>query len=166
MWCVREVSARGGVTSHMISDIRHHQHFSLKRIIFSFSIALYGYHVIKTFQAYIQNTILGYHSQHHNIQSTPFNPYLNWGGGGQFDPPARNQRLPRDRRRSRQRLSWLFSFKSYASFDTKFAKSDHRREVTGRFVLARRPKFAQNPHFAYVCVQNTWKLLIFLNALK
>ena len=52
------------------------------------------------------------------------NPILT-GGGGQFDPPARNPRLPRDRRRSRQLLiafSWLFSFKSYASFDTKFAK--------------------------------------------
>ena len=37
------------------------------------------------------------------------------------------------------------------------------REVTQLFVLARRlSKFAQNPHFAYVSVQSTWKLLIFL----
>ena len=53
-----------------------------------------------------------------------FNPILTGGGGGQFDPPppVRNLRLPRNRHRSRHAFSWVFSFKSYASFDTKFAK--------------------------------------------
>ena len=55
---------------------------------------------------------------------------------------------------------------SYASFDTKFAKigpSVARSKVT-RTSAQNLPKIRM--HFAYVCVQNTWKLLIFLNALK
>ena len=50
-----------------------------------------------------------------------FKPYLNWGGGGQFDPPppVRNPATAADREDA---FSWVFSFKSYASFDTKFAK--------------------------------------------
>ena len=50
------------------------------------------------------------------------NPILTGGGGSIWPPPARNPRLPRDRRRSRHAFSWLISFKSCASFDTKFAK--------------------------------------------
>ena len=90
------------------------------------------------------------------------NPILTGGGGGQFDPPPCmiwNPRLPRDRRRSQH----AFSFKSYASFDTKFAKIGpwvaRSHDVLYSHVGT---KFAQNLHFAYVCVQNTWKLLIFL----
>ena len=96
-----------------------------------------------------------------------FNPYLNWGGG-QFDPPpARNPWLRRDRRWSRHAFSWLFSFKSYASFDTKFAKIGPSVARSRNFLYSHvGSKFAQNPHFAYVCVQNTWKLLIFLKCSK
>ena len=52
------------------------------------------------------------------------NPILTGGGGCQFDPPppVRNPQLPRDRRRLRHAFSWVFSFKFYASFDTKFGK--------------------------------------------
>ena len=93
-----------------------------------------------------------------------FNPILT-GGGGQFDPPVRNPRLPRDRRRSRHAFSWVFSFKSYASFDTKFAKigpsvarsHDVLYSHVGTKFL---PKICILHN--YVCVQNTWKLLIFL----
>ena len=64
-------------------------------------------------------------------------------------PPARNPRLPRDRRRSRYAFSWLFSFKSCASFDTKFAKIGpsvaRSRDVLYSHVGT---KFAQNLHFA------------------
>ena len=78
------------------------------------------------------------------------------GGGGQFDPPVWNLWLPRDRHRSWHTFSWDFSFKSYASFDTKFAKIGssvaRSRDVLYSHVGT---KFAQNPHFAYVCVQNT-----------
>ena len=78
-----------------------------------------------------------------------------------WPPPVRNPWLPRDCRRSRHAFSWLFSFKSYASFDSKFAKIGpsvaRSRDILYSHVGT---KFAQNPHFAYVCVQNTWKLLI------
>ena len=96
-----------------------------------------------------------------------FNPILTGGGGVNLTPPARNPRLPRDRRRSWHAFSWLFSFKSYASFDTKFAKIGpsvaRSRDVLYSHVGT---KFAQNLHFAYVCVQNTWILLIFLKCTK
>ena len=76
------------------------------------------------------------------------NPILT-GGGGQFDPPVRNPRLPRDRRRSRHAFSWVFSFKSYASFDIKFAKIGpsvaRSHDVLYSHVGT---KFAQNLHFA------------------
>ena len=93
---------------------------------------------------------------------------LTGGGGGQFDPPpARNPRLCRDRRWSRHAFSWLFSFKSCASFDTKFAKIGPSVARSRDFLYSHvGSKIAQNPHFAYVCVQNTWKLLIFLKCSK
>ena len=79
---------------------------------------------------------------------TRFNPILT-GGGSIWPPPARNPRLPRDRRRSRHAFSWLFSFKSCASFDTKFAKIGpsvaRSRDVLYSHVGT---KFAQNLHFA------------------
>ena len=91
------------------------------------------------------------------------NPILTGGGG----PPVRNPRLPRDRRRSRHVFSWVFSFKSYASFDTKFAKIGPSVARSHDVLYSHvGPKFAQNLHFAYVCVQNTWKLLIFLKCNK
>ena len=65
--------------------------------------------------------------------------------------------------RSKHASSWDFSFKSYASFETKFAKIGpsvaRSRDVLYSHVGT---KFAQNSHFAYVCVQNTWKLLVLL----
>ena len=94
-------------------------------------------------------------------------PILTGGGGVNLTPPVQNPRLPRDRRRSRHAFSWVFSFKSYASFDTKFAKIGpsvaRSHDVLYSHVGI---KFAQNLHFAYVCVQNTWKLLIFLKCTK
>ena len=81
--------------------------------------------------------------------SYQFNPILTGGGGSIWPPPARNPRLPRDRRRSRHAFSWLFSFKSCASFDTKFAKIGpsvaRSRDVLYLHVGT---KFAQNLHFA------------------
>ena len=99
--------------------------------------------------------------------SKSFNPILT-GGGGQFDPPpAQNPRLCRDRRCSRHAFSWLFSFKSYASFDTKFAKIGPSVARSRNFLYSHvGSKLAQNPYFAYVYVQNTWKLLIFLKCSK
>ena len=95
-----------------------------------------------------------------------FNPILT-GGGVNLTPPVRNPRLPRDRRRSRHAFSGVFSFRSSASFDTKFAKIGpsvaRSHDVLYSHVGT---KFAQNLHFAYVCVQNTWKLLIFLKCSK
>ena len=97
-----------------------------------------------------------------------FNPILTGGGGLIWPPPpVRNPRLPRDRRKSRHAFSWVFSFKSCASFDTKFAKIGpsvaRSHDVLYSHVGT---KLAQNLHFAYVCVQNTWKLLIFLKCTK
>ena len=84
-----------------------------------------------------------------------FNPILTGGGGGSIwppppvkigywppPPPVRNLWLPCDRCRSRHAFSWVFSFKSYASFDTKFAKigPSVARSHVWRFVLARRHK--------------------------
>ena len=86
-------------------------------------------------------------------------------GLGLTDPPP-----PRTKSATASRMQQIatqlfvtFSFKSYASFDTKFVKIG-RSVARSRDVLYSHigPKFAQNPHFAYVCVQNTWKLLIFL----
>ena len=94
------------------------------------------------------------------------NPILT-GGGSIWPPPARNPRLRRDRRWSRHAFLWLFSFKSYASFDTKFAKIGPSVARSRNFLYSHvGSKFAQNPHFAYVCVQNTWKLLIFKKCSK
>ena len=97
-----------------------------------------------------------------------FNPILTGGGGGvNLTPPARNPRLCRDCRWSRHAFSWLFSFKSYASFDTKFAKIGPSVARSHNFLYSHvGSKFAKNPHFAYVYVQNTWKLLIFLKCSK
>ena len=51
------------------------------------------------------------------------NPYPPGGGGGSNWPaPVRNPWLPCDHCRSRHAFSWVFSFKSFASFDTKFSK--------------------------------------------
>ena len=79
------------------------------------------------------------------------NPILT-GGGSIWPPPARNPRLPRDRHRSRHAFSWLFSFKSYASFDTKFAKIGpsvaRSRDVLYWHVG---PKFAQKSAFC-ICL--------------
>ena len=59
----------------------------------------------------------------------------------------------------------FLSFKSYASFDTKFAKIGPSVARSRNFLYSHvGSKFAQNPHFAYV--QNTWKLLIFLKCSK
>ena len=56
-----------------------------------------------------------------------------------------------------------FSFKSYASFDTQVVKIGPLVARSCDVLYSHvGTKFAQNPHFAYVCVQNTWKLLIFL----
>ena len=97
------------------------------------------------------------------INDISFNPILT-GGGVNLTPPLYEIR---DRRRSRRAFSWLFSFKSYTSFDTKFAKIGpsvaRSRDVLYSHVGT---KFAQNLHFAYVCVQNIWKLLIFLKCTK
>ena len=76
---------------------------------------------------------------------TSFNPILTGGGGGSIWPPYEI----RDRRRSRHAFSWVFSFKSYASFDAKFAKIG--REVTWRFVLARRHKICPKSAFC-ICL--------------
>ena len=102
------------------------------------------------------------------LRKQVLNRILTGGGGGSiWPPPVRNPRLPRVRRRSRHAFSWVFSFKSYASFDTKFAKIRpsvaRSHDVLYSHVGS---KFAQNLHFAYVCVQNTWKLLIFLKCSK
>ena len=88
-----------------------------------------------------------------------FNPILT--GGSIWPPPppppaARNPRLPRDRRRSRHTFSWLFSFKSYASFDTKFAKIGPSVARSCDILYSHvGTKFAQNPHFAYMFVYKT-----------
>ena len=103
------------------------------------------------------------------MSQTTFNPILTGGGGGVnlTPPPVRNQRLPRDRRRSQHAFSWVFSFKSYASFDTKFAKIGPSVARSHDVLFSHvGTKFAQNLHFAYVCVQNTWKLLIFFKCTK
>ena len=88
------------------------------------------------------------------------NPILT--GGVNLTPPVRNPRLPRDT------PFVTFSFKSYASFDTKFAKIGpsvaRSHDVLYSHVGT---KFAQKSAFCiYVCVQNTWKLLIFLKCTK
>ena len=93
-----------------------------------------------------------------------FNPILT--GEVTLTPPPPPPKIC-DRRRSRHTFSLLFSFKSYAYVDTKFAKIGtsvaRSRDVLYSHIGT---KFAQNPHFAYVCVQNTWKLLIFLKCTK
>ena len=95
-----------------------------------------------------------------------FNPILT-GGGSIWPPPARNPWLRRDRRCSRRVFLWLFSLKSYASFNTKFAKIGPSVARSRDFLYSHvGSKFAQNLYFAYVCVQNTWKLLIFLKCSK
>ena len=83
-----------------------------------------------------------------------FNPILTGGGGGvNLTPPAQNPRLPRDRRRSRHVFSWLFSFKSCASFDTKFAKIGpsvaRSRDVLYSHVGTNLPKICILHRFVY-----------------
>ena len=100
------------------------------------------------------------------------NPILTGGGGGvggrQFDPPPCTKSATVSRPPLiATRFSWLFSFKSNASFDTKFAKIGPSVARSHNFLYSHvSSKFAQNLHFAYVCVQNTWKLLIFLKCSK
>ena len=99
----------------------------------------------------------------------PFNPILT-GGGGQFDtPPARKSATTLATAADRDTpFHDLFSFKSCASFDTKFAKIGlsvaRSRDVLYSHVGT---KFAQNLHFCIGFVyKNTWKLLIFLKCTK
>ena len=91
-----------------------------------------------------------------------FNPILT--GGVNLTPPARNPRLPRDRRRSRRAFSWLYSFKSYASFDTSLWKSDHRSR--GHVMFCTRTSVQNLPKIRilhmFVYKTHVWKLLIFL----
>ena len=88
------------------------------------------------------------------------NLILTGGGGGQFDPPARNLRLPRDRRRSRHAFSLLFSFKSCASFDNKFAKIGpsvaRSRDVLYSHVGTILPKICILHRFVYKTHGNYW----------
>ena len=90
------------------------------------------------------------------IQSR-FNPILT-GGVNWYSPPPPLHEI-RD-------FSWLFAFKSYASFDTKFAKIEPSVARTRDILyLHVGTKFAQNPHFAYMFVYKK-KLLIFLKCIK
>ena len=103
--------------------------------------------------------------------NVPFNPYPTGGGGVNLTPPppVRNLWLPCDRRRSRHAFSWLFPFKSYASFDTKFAVKIGPSVARSRDVLyfARRHKIYPKSAFCIcLCYKHTWKLLIFLKCTK
>ena len=90
------------------------------------------------------------------------------GGGVNLTPPAWNPRLPRNRHRSQHALFVTFFFQVLRIFWYQICENRTiGREVTWRFVLARRPKNLPKIRiFAYVCVQNTWKLLIFLKCTK
>ena len=80
------------------------------------------------------------------------NPILT-GGGSIWPPPARNPRLPRDRRRSRHAFSWLFSFKS-SIFWYQVCENRTVREVTWRFVLARRHKICPSAFCIGLCTKH------------
>ena len=101
--------------------------------------------------------------------STCLTLFLSWGGrgGGQFDPPCTKFGLPRDRRRSRHAFFMSFFFQVLRIFWYQVCENrtiGHRsRDVLYSTVGT---KFAQNLYFAYVCVKNTWKLLIFLKCTK
>ena len=76
-----------------------------------------------------------------------FNPILS-GGGVNLTPPARNPWLPRDRRISRHAFSWLFFFQVLRIFWYQVCENRTvGREVTWRFVLARRHKICPKSAF-------------------
>ena len=67
----------------------------------------------------------------------------------------------------RQGWGSLPPFRYATAFDTKFAKiKPSVVRSYNVFYSHIGTKFTQNLHFAYVCVQNTWKLLIFLKCTK
>ena len=96
-----------------------------------------------------------------SIANLCFNPIPTGGGGGQFDPPPPLHKI-RDCLATRLFMSFFFQVLRIFSHQVCENRTIGR-EVTWRFVLARRHKIAQNLH---VCVQNTWKWLIFLKCAK
>ena len=95
-----------------------------------------------------------------------FNPILT-GGGSIWPPPCTKSATVSRPPLIATRLFMTFFFQSYASFDTKFAKIGPSVARSCDFLYSHvGSKIAQNPHFAYVCVQNTWKLQIFLKCSK
>ena len=96
-----------------------------------------------------------------------FNPILTGGGGGgQFDPPVRNPWLPRDRRRSRQRLFMSFFFQVLRIFWYQVCENRTiSREVTWRFVLARRHKICPKSAFCICLCTKHMEITDFLKML-
>ena len=92
--------------------------------------------------------------QTHLAQMWVFNPILTVSGGGvnEIDPPytkSATASRPPQIENDTPGFHDYFSFKSYASFDTIFATIG--REVTWRFVLARRHKICPKSAFC-ICV--------------
>ena len=94
-------------------------------------------------------------------------PYLNWGGG-QFDPPCTKSVTAAQPPQIATRLIMSFFFQVLRIFWYQVCENRTiGREVTWRLVLACRHKIRPKSAFCiYVCVQNTWKLLIFLKCSK
>ena len=89
-----------------------------------------------------------------------FNPILTGGRGGQFDPPCTKSTTAADRDTPFHEF-FLSRLTHLLIPTTKFAKIGSSVARSHDVLYSHvGTKFAQNLHFAYVCVQNTWKLLI------
>ena len=98
-----------------------------------------------------------------------FNPILTGGGGGSiWPPPVRNPRLPRDRPpQIATRLFMSFFFQVLRIF--WYQACENRtigREVTWRFVLARRHKICPKSAFCMFVYKTHGNYWFSLNALK
>ena len=90
------------------------------------------------------------------------NPILTGGG-----PPCMKSATASRPPEIATRLLMSFFFEILRIFDTKFVKIGPSVARSCDILYSHiGTKFAQNPHFTYVCVQNTWKLLIFLKCTK
>ena len=114
------------------------------------------------------HTTLSFKKKHHffraiHIKIPSINPYLNSGGGVNLTPPLHEIRDCVATAADRDTPFYDFFLSSLTHLLIPSLRKSGPSVARSRNFLYSHvgSKFAQNPHFAYVCVQNTWKLLIF-----